>query len=205
MRTVPIKNNMQDNKSVLKRLTSKGVFPYQWAFTLLCPLRSIFLSPKRLIQRLEIKDDSHILEVGPGPGYYSIPIARKTAGGTLTLADIQPEMLDYAKKRLTKAGLFNVNYLLCNGSRFDLPDACFDIIFLVTVIGEVENKEDYLREFRRLLKPDGILSFSEQFGDPDRMTTQQVRSLAEQAGFIFNHLYGYEWNYTINFRNPSAL
>ena len=154
------------------------------------------------MQRLEVKDESRILEVGPGPGYYSLPIAQKVTRGTLTLADIQPEMLDYAKKRLTKAGLSHVDYLLCNGSRFDLPDACFDIIFLVTVIGEVEHKEDYLREFRRLLKPGGILSFSEQVGDPDRMSPREVRSLAEQAGFIFDHLYGYEWNYTINFRNP---
>jgi ubiquinone/menaquinone biosynthesis C-methylase UbiE len=155
-----------------------------------------------LIQRLAIKDDSRILEVGSGPGYFSVPIARKVTQGTLTLADIQPEMLDYAKRRLVKAGVSNVDYHLCNGSRFDLPEACFDIIFLVTVIGEVENKEDYLQEFRRLLKPNGILSLSELAGDPDKMTTQEVRTLAEQAGFIFDRQYGNEWNYTINFRNP---
>ena len=194
---------MGDNKSVLNRLASKGAFPYQWAFTLLCPLRNIFLSPKKLIHRLEMKDDSQVLEVGPGPGYFSVPIARMLTRGMLTLADIQPEMLEYAKRRLTRAKLSNVAYHLCNGSRFDLPDACFDAIFLVTVIGEVENKEDYLREFRRLLKPGGILSFSELWGDPDKMATHKIRSLAEQAGFVFDRLYGNKWNYTINFRNPS--
>ena len=193
---------MHSDKNVLNRLASKGVFPYQWAFTLLCPLRNVFLSPKKLICRLGIKDDSHVLEVGPGPGYFSVPIARMLTHGTLTLADIQPEMLDYARKRLTKAKLSNVTYHVCNGSRFDLPDACFDVIFFVTVIGEVENKDDYFREFRRLLKPDGILSFSELWGDPDKMTTHEIRSLAEQVGFVFDRQYGSEWNYTINFRNP---
>ena len=193
---------MHNNKNVLNRFVSKGVFPHQWAFTLLCPLRNIFLSPKKLMRRLEIKDDSQVLEVGPGPGYFSVPIARSLTQGTLTLADIQPEMLEYAKKRLTKAKLSNVDYHLCNGSRFDLPDTCFDVIFLVTVIGEVENKEDYLREFRRLLKPGGILSFSELWGDPDKMSTHEIRSLTEHAGFTFDCLYGNEWNYTVNFRNP---
>jgi ubiquinone/menaquinone biosynthesis C-methylase UbiE len=182
---------------------SKGVFPYQWAFTLLCPLRNVFLSPKRLICRLGIKNTDRVLEVGSGPGYFSVPLARLLTQGMLTLADIQTEMLDYAKKRLTRAGLSNVDYHLCDGCRFDLPDTSFDVIFLVTVIGEIENKEDYLREFRRLLKPNGILSFSEQWGDPDKMSTSEIRILAEQAGFVFDRLYGNEWNYTIIFRNPS--
>ena len=161
------------------------------------------MSPKQLLQRLGIKDDSQVLEVGPGPGYFSLPFAQKITRGTLTLADIQPEMLNYAKKRLTKAGLTNTAYYQCHGDRFDLPDAYFDIIFLVTVIGEVENQEAYLREFRRLLKPGGLLSFSEQMGDPHKMAIQEIRLLAEQAGFVFDHLYGNKWNYTINFRNAA--
>ena len=195
---------MDNNKNVLNRFVSKGVFPHQWAFTLLCPLRSIFLSPKRLIRRLEIKEDSQVLEVGPGPGYFSVPIARMLTRGTLTLADIQPEMLDYAKKRLTRAKLSNVAYHPCNGCRFDLSDGGFDVIFLVTVFGEVENKNDYLHEFHRLLKPNGILSFSELWGDPDKMSTNDIRILVEQTGFVFDRQYGYEWNYTINFRKGTS-
>ncbi|MGL6193958.1 MAG: class I SAM-dependent methyltransferase, partial [Thermoguttaceae bacterium] len=132
----------QSSKNVLKRFVSKGVFPYQWAFTLLFPLRNIFLSPKRLMERIDLKEDSHVLEVGPGPGYFSVPIARKLRGGRLVLADIQQKMLDIAKKRLTKRGLHNVEYYLCDGDKFELPNNSFDIIFLVTVIGEVENQDD---------------------------------------------------------------
>lgn len=35
----------------------KGVFPPQYAFTLLLPLRNLFLSPRKLIQRLHLADD----------------------------------------------------------------------------------------------------------------------------------------------------
>jgi hypothetical protein len=65
---------------------------------------------------------------------------------------------------------------------------------------EVENKDDYLREFHRLLNADGLLSFSELAGDPDKMSTQEIRTIAERVGFVFDRLYGSEWNYTINFR-----
>lgn len=191
---------MKSGEKVHKSLVSKGVFPHRWAFTLLCPLRNILLSPKRLADRLEVKEHFHILEVGPGPGYFSVFIARKLTSGRLTLVDIQPEMLDIAKKRLKGRGLTNVDYYICDGERFDLPMDQFEVIFLVTVIGEVENKDNYLREFYRLLKPDGVLSFSEQAGDPDKLSMQEVRTLVEGAGFIFDKQFGSEWNYTINFR-----
>ncbi len=85
-----------------KGFATKGVFPHEWAFTLLFPLRNIFLSPEKLIRRLDVKENYKVLEVGPGPGYFSIPVARKLKNGKLYLADIQSEMLEYAKKRFEK-------------------------------------------------------------------------------------------------------
>jgi len=193
-------NKQSQNKDVMKRFTSKGVFPYQWAFTLLIPLRNIFLSPKKLIDRLALKEDHYVMELGPGPGYFSLQVAKRLTKGKLVLVDIQPEMLDYASKRIQKKGLSNVEYHLCSGERFEFQDDVFDRIFMVTVIGEVENKESYLREFHRMLKKDGILSISEQAGDPDKMTSDEIRHLAEQYGFGFDQFYGSESNYTINFR-----
>lgn len=90
------------DKEIKKGFATKGVFPYRWSFTLLFPLRNIFLSAGKLIERLDIKENYNVLEVGPGPGYFSIPVARKLKTGKLILADIQPEMLEYARKRFSK-------------------------------------------------------------------------------------------------------
>ena len=183
-----------------RRLCPVDVFPHRWAFTLLFPLRSLFLSPKRLMERMEIQDDSTVLEVGSGPGFYSVPIAKKLTQGKLVLADIQPEMLEYAKKRLTKRGLTNVDFHPCDGNSFELPDDHFDAVFLVTVIGEVSHKREYMVEFFRMLKPGGILSISEQINDPHIMSIREVRELATEAGFIEDKIFGKPWNYTANFR-----
>ncbi|MCB9024365.1 MAG: class I SAM-dependent methyltransferase [Lentimicrobiaceae bacterium] len=184
---------------IARRFAAKGIFPYQMAFTLLIPLRNIFLSPKEFIRRLELKSDSVVLEVGPGPGYFSRPLARFLSGGKLVLADIQQEMLDYARKRLNRKGLKNVDYYLCDGLKFHLQDMIFDRIFLITVIGEVENREAYMAEFYRMLKPGGLLSISELAGDPDKMTMEEVTALAEAAGFSAYRFYGNKKNYTVNF------
>ena len=189
-----------DKENTVKRFTSKGVFPHQMAFTLLLPLRNIIFSPKKLIQRLELKSDMHVLEVGSGPGYFSVHVAKNLSKGILVLADIQKEMLNKARKRLVRKKIFNTEYYLCNGYNFNFNQNYFDRIFLVTVIGEVENKELYFQEFYRILKPEGILSISELAGDPDKMNPDEVRSLAEKVGFSFYKFYGNKKNYTINFK-----
>lgn len=183
-----------------KGFATKGVFPHKWAFTLLFPLRNIFLSPKKLIERLNLKENFKILEVGPGPGYFSVPIAKKVKKGKLFLADIQPEMLEYAKKRLKKEKIENVEYYLCNGATFDFSDEFFDVIFLVAVLGEVENKEAYIKEFYRILKRDGTVSVSELAGDPDKMSIEELRVLFEKHNFFIHVQYGNKRNFTINFR-----
>jgi ubiquinone/menaquinone biosynthesis C-methylase UbiE len=71
---------------------------------------------------------------------------------------------------------------------------------MVTVMGEVENKNEYLNEFYRILKPGGILSISELAGDPDKMILDEVKELAENADFEYYRIYGSERNFTINFK-----
>ena len=100
---------------------------------------------------------------------------------------------------MEKKNQTNTDYYTCQGARFDFPDNTFDRIFLITVMGEVEEKELYLKEFFRMLKPTGLLSVSEQAGDPDKLSIAQTTQLATQAGFAVNKLYGGERNYTLNF------
>ena len=65
-----------------------------------------------LIKRLDVKEHHKVLEIGPGPGYFSTHVAKKLKRGRLVLLDIQQEMLDYSKKRLDKRKIANVEYKL---------------------------------------------------------------------------------------------
>ena len=175
------------------------IFPHRYAFTLLIQLRNIFLSPKQVIERLELKDRMTVLELGPGPGYFSAKVAPALTRGRLVIADIQPEMLRLAEKRMTKLGIANVESYLCNGMSFDFQGESFDRIFMVAVLGEVENKIPYMAEFHRLLKRGGILSVSELAGDPDKMTVQSLKELGANSGLSFYKHYSGIWSYTVNF------
>lgn len=192
--------NHTNTIEIKKSFASKGVFPYQMAFSLLIPLRNIYLSPTKLIRQMDLREDHTVLEIGPGPGYFSIPVAQHLHRGKLVLADIQPEMLEYAQKRAKRRGLSNLEYYQCTGKSFDLTENCFDRIFMVTVIGEVENKHSYLNEMHRMLKKGGIISIAELAGDPDKMSVDEVKDLMKHHGFTLDQQFGNSKNYTLNFR-----
>ena len=180
-------------KNIIRGLTQAGsLFPHQMAFTLLIPLRALLLSPAELLRRLQPTADSRILEVGCGPGYFSPALARAVPQGELVLADIQPEMLAIARRRLEKRHITNTSCQLCNGSSFGR-------IVLVTVLGEVRDRSAYLREFARLLTHDGLLSISEAAGDPDKLEQGELIALLTAHGFTPVRQYGNRRNYTVNF------
>jgi ubiquinone/menaquinone biosynthesis C-methylase UbiE len=176
------------------------IFPYKWAFTLLVPFRNIFLSPKQVINRLELKNDMMVLEIGSGPGYFSVKVAKKLKKGHLVIADIQSEMLSFAEKRIKKQRITNIEFYLCNGTSFDFKDETFDRIFMVAVLGEVEYRKNYMEEFYRILKKGGILSISELAGDADKMTIQSLKELGINSNFSILNYYVNKLSYTVNLK-----
>ena len=109
-------------------------------------------------------------------------------------------MLDLARKRLHERNIENVDYILTDGTCFELESRSFDRVCMVTVLGEVENKEEYLQEICRVMKEDGILSISELAGDPDKISIDEIQSLATKYGFKTKDIFGNKRNYTVNFQ-----
>ena len=146
-----------------------------------------------------------VLEVGPGTGYFSIHFAKYLNKGKLYLLDIQQEMLEIAEKRIERKGMKNVEYKITDGNAIDYQNNSFDRIFLVAVFGEIENKRTYLTEFNRIMKTGGLLSISEMWGDPDKLSIDQINELMKGTGFKFYKLYGKKCNYTVIYRKYKKI
>jgi len=157
-------------------------------------------SPDIWVDRLALNEDSVVLEVGPGPGYFSPEIARRIPKAKLVLLDIQQEMLDRACSRLVEAGHTNFETHLASAEEFPFEDECFDVVFLVAVLGEVPRPDRCCSEAYRVLRPGTLFSVSELLGDPDHLTKEEVRNLALGTGFAADEEYGIDENFTINFR-----
>ncbi|UZN22571.1 methyltransferase domain-containing protein [bacterium 3DAC] len=191
--------------NIIKDFFGKGVFPHYTSFFLELPFRKLILSPKQLANRLHLKKDYHVLEIGPGPGYFSVEVAKRLSQGHLDLLDIQKEMLEKAKRKIVKLGLTNVTFTQGDATNLPYNDSTFDVVFLVAVLGEIPKPSLCISEIHRVLKPHGILSITEQPGDPDFLPMPRVKKLAEKHGFRVIEQYGKGKNYTLNFIKTTQL
>jgi ubiquinone/menaquinone biosynthesis C-methylase UbiE len=176
-------------------------FPHQLWFIMDNPLRRLLVNPRQLVDRLELSGSEDVLEVGPGPGLFSVELARRLTSGRLELLELQPELLARARRKLDRAGCRNVGFHVGDaGGRLPFPDACFDVAFLAAVLGEVTDQRACLRSLARVLRPGGLLAVQEFFPDPDRLRVPEIRGVAEPAGFRFIGAQGRSWNYTVRLR-----
>ena len=190
---------MNDPLSIFNRFAGKGIYPHQLAWILLLPLRNLYLSPRTLAERLELEPEFQVLEIGCGPGYFSPCIAKKLPYGKLFLTDIQPEMIQKSEKRLKNRQIRNVDLRISDGTALPYKDSSFDRIFLVTVLGEISNATLAAKEMFRVLRPGGKVSISEQAGDPDSLTLEEVAGVLCPAGFTLDRVYGRKRTFTVNF------
>jgi ubiquinone/menaquinone biosynthesis C-methylase UbiE len=181
-----------------------GAFPHQLSFILESRLRRRGLPPGRIVDRLHLKANSEVLEVGPGPGVFSVEIARRVPEGRLELFDLQPEMLERARRKLEAAGLSEVaGYTAGDACEIEFPDGSFDVAFLIAVLGELPEPRRCLERLHRILRPGGLLSVTESLPDPDFSRFRTLRALVEGVGFAFAERFGPAWSYTANFRRPA--
>lgn len=183
-----------------KHAFARGTFPHEMSFLLEWRWRNWLLSPEDLVKRLPLKKDSRVLEVGAGSGFYSVAVAKAILEGKLELLDLQKEMLEKARRKMDSAGLKNVSYTAAIADEpVPFENENFDLVFMVTVLGEVKDPDFLIREANRILPRGGTLSVSEHLPDPDFVSLNKLRELLEKNGFSFRRKFGNNWAYTANF------
>ena len=163
------------------------------------PVRRRYTRP--VLDRVGIRPGERVLELGPGPGAFTVEAARRVgAEGWLIAVDIQPEMIAQVEKRVREAGLTNVETHVADAYHLALEDASVDRAFLVTVLPEIPDQARALAALRRVIRPSGLLSITEDFTDPDYPFAFETIRRVEAAGFNLEQRFGNFWLYTINFR-----
>jgi len=185
--------------------------PARFAPMLGNPLRwRLFGTPERILDRAGVIPGMRVLEVGPGPGFFTIPLARRVAalgkGGNVTAVEIQPEMVTLLREHLHAAEVDNVEVIEADGRQMPLPDNTFDLVFLVNVLGETPDTPALFRECARVLKPGGALAVTESVLRPDYHAPDTVRAFATGAGLTAAGQIGRPWwIYTARYRKPAIF
>lgn len=169
------------------------------------PLAEAFVGKELLIHRLGLAPGMSVLDAGCGPGRLTIPLARAVGpDGRVGALDGQRAMLRKLQERLDAGGPTNVRLVEGGLGEGALEKDSFDRALLAMVLGEVRDKRAALRELYAALKPGGVLSVTEVFGDPDYRLPATVRREAGAAGFRQVERFGGFPAYTLNFEKPEG-
>jgi ubiquinone/menaquinone biosynthesis C-methylase UbiE len=127
---------------------------------------------------LDLAHGRRILEVGVGTGRIAAPLLER--GARLTGIDLSREMMDRLRGKFARATLAQADVL-------SLPFAAgsFGVLLAVHVLHLVGGWRDALREFKRVLAPDGVYlnSYNERPPDsPNQQLRKRWHTLVEARG-----------------------
>ena len=157
------------------------LFPPENLGLLESPDRDAWQKPDQIMDALGIADGSTVADIGAGAGWFTIILARRVGpNGTVYAEDVQRQMLEAIRRRVSREGLLNVEGRLGTSTDPRLPERAIDAILVVDMYSEVDvdDRITFLRNLTRALKPNGrigIVNYKPGQGGPGPSPTEGVR------------------------------
>ena len=161
---------------------------------MLRPERMETLDPFRILSHCPVNPRDTIADIGCGPGYFTLPLAKFLVNGKVFAFDTSDEMVEACQSRMVKARMGNVEVLKCEEYEFPVPAASMDGLFIAFVVHHPSDRERFLTAAKNIMKPGGwcfILEWHRketESGPPQqaRITPDELREMAQNSGFKFS-------------------
>ena len=149
--------------------------------------------PQAMIALVPIHNDQKVADIGSGPGWLSIPLAKYLYSGTCYAVDIKKDMLDHVKEQGNIAKLGNIETVVSKENKIPLDDESLDGVVLSNVLNETKNPKALIKEGARLVKKAGwicIVEWQPSDGKSEigpasakRLVQEDMREAVEALGF----------------------
>ena len=148
-----------------------------------------------------LKPGMLIIEIGPGKGSYTKVLANNVLpNGKVFAIDIQESIINRLKQRIAKEEITNIFPRIDDAYNLSFEKESVDRVLMIACLPEIPEPVRVLKELKRVLKPDGVLSLSEMLPDPDYPRRKTEIKWAKQAGFELFEKFGNWFIYQLNFR-----
>lgn len=158
----------------------------------------MFSDPQKILDQFKLTSGRFVADLGSGAGFYAI-LAAKMVGplGRVYAVDVLKDMLQKIKNEAVRNKLFNVEALWGNVEKLGgtrLADLSVDVVLICNSLFQIEDKNTFALEVKRILKPDGrvlVVDWRDSFGGlgpqfEHVVSPEAARGIFEKAGFVFD-------------------
>lgn len=176
------------------------VFNPDYLFYLEASWRDTWQEPDEVMKTLDISERDVIADIGAGGGYFTERFSKKVGPfGLVYATDVQDVMLESLEKRARTKGLYNVEVVRGEFDAPMLPEKSCDLVFFSSVYKEIDNRINYMKKVRKILRPGGRVAIIEyrpeatEVGPPIemRLSSEQVKQELASSGFTLKNEYDF--------------
>jgi ubiquinone/menaquinone biosynthesis C-methylase UbiE len=154
----------------------------------------MFANPLKNLKAFGLREDNVVADLGAGTGYYSIAAGALVLKGKVYAVELQKDFLDTIKSKILEAHLNNVEIILGNVEKLGgtkLGDGVVDAVIASNILFQVEDKEKFIEEIKRILKPKGrvlLIDWSESsiMGGTNIIPKDKAKEMFEKKGFVMD-------------------
>jgi SAM-dependent methyltransferase len=132
------------------------VCPWWCCFTFDNPIRRLFHDPRKILSPF-VRPGFSVVDIGPGMGYFTVPLCHLVGdGGRVLAVDIQRKMLDAARKGAIKEKVIDrLVTRVASQESLNIAERA-DFVLAFWMVHEVPVKERFFQEIALALKDDGF-------------------------------------------------
>jgi ubiquinone/menaquinone biosynthesis C-methylase UbiE len=162
---------------------NKRICPVELAGGLDNSIRRLLQNPQKLL-RPYIREGMTVLDLGCGPGFFSVEIAKMlNDSGKVIAADLQQGMLEKINKKIKGTELEQrIKIHKCEDIKIGVTENV-DFVLVFYMIHEVPNQDNLLRELKSILKPDGKIFIIEPKFHVSKKSFEEMINRIKDIGF----------------------
>jgi len=156
---------------------------------------ALFCDPKKILDQCGIQVGQVIADFGSGSGVYCIEASKALMStGKVYAIDVQKDVLVRLQNDARSQNLSNTDIVCGDVEKVGgtkIREASVDLVFMCTILFQLEDKKSALLEAKRILVPGGrvlVVDWTDSFGGigphkNDVVSKEKVCDLFEKAGF----------------------